>query len=348
MIDLGFLDRSLKKYEARVLACSELKGQASARRYFRLSLGGKGSRIPSNCIMVLLGEDPLTSDEKEGAAKGPAELPFSSMQRFLAKCQLPVPQIYVDEWRRGYQLMTDLGDLTLKAYLERQDDGNPIMDKLRRGIDLLLQFQKATWTADKSEACPAFGKKFDLAMIEWELEHFREWAMDDYFEQSLTEEQAANYVSGMSRLAGELDSYPRRLAHRDFQSTNIMVMDGVYYLIDFQDAFMACEAYDLVAYLRDSYVVLSREQHGALLDYYIEQRARFQPVCPDFRRLYALATIQRKLKDAGRFVYIDRVRGKPEYLQYIDATMTYVKEAFELVDDYSPLADCLPFDCRMP
>ena len=37
--------------------------------------------------------------------------------------------------------------------------------------------------------------------------------------------------------------------------------------------------------------------------------------------------MQRKLKDAGRFVFIDRVRGNPSFLGYIDDSLAYVRAA---------------------
>ena len=42
--------------------------------------------------------------------------------------------------------------------------------------------------------------------------------------------------------------------------------------------------------------------------------------------------LQRKLKDAGRFVYIDRVKQNPGYLQYVDRTMRFVRESLEWLE----------------
>ena len=40
-----------------------------------------------------------------------------------------------------------------------------------------------------------------------------------------------------------------------------------------------------------------------------------------FRRLFDFSSIQRNLKAAGRFVYIDRVKGNPNFLQSIPRTL---------------------------
>jgi aminoglycoside/choline kinase family phosphotransferase len=46
-----------------------------------------------------------------------------------------------------------------------------------------------------------------------------------------------------------------------------------------------------------------------------------------FRRLFLLQTLQRKLKDVGRFVFIDRVRKNPSFLRWIPSTAGYLRAA---------------------
>ena len=49
------------------------------------------------------------------------------------------------------------------------------------------------------------------------------------------------------------------LCHRDYHSRNLMLRAGELYIIDFQDARMGPDTYDLVSLLRDSYVDLPEE-----------------------------------------------------------------------------------------
>jgi aminoglycoside/choline kinase family phosphotransferase len=46
-----------------------------------------------------------------------------------------------------------------------------------------------------------------------------------------------------------------------------------------------------------------------------------------FKDLFDLLTVQRKLKDAGRFEYINRVKGNPGFLVSIPASLRYVQSA---------------------
>ena len=65
-----------------------------------------------------------------------------------------------------------------------------------------------------------------------------------------------------------------------------------------------------------------------LIDRYLDGLATHQHVWIDreaFRRLFDLTSIQRNLKAAGRFVYIDRVKGNPKFLADIPRVLGYVK-----------------------
>ena len=44
-----------------------------------------------------------------------------------------------------------------------------------------------------------------------------------------------------------------------------------------------------------------------------------------FRRLFDFTSIQRNLKAAGRFVYIDQVKGNPKFLADVPRTLGYVR-----------------------
>ena len=57
----------------------------------------------------------------------------------------------------------------------------------------------------------------------------------------------------------ELAAEPRVLCHRDYHSRNLMLHDEQLYIIDFQDARMGPDTYDLVSLLRDSYVDLPEQ-----------------------------------------------------------------------------------------
>ena len=144
------------------------------------------------------------------------------------------------------------------------------------------------------------------------------------------------------RLVDELWDLLDMLVLRDFQSRNLMRKDGEWKIIDFQDALIGPFSYDLVALLaRLVYRARRRARMRELVDYYTTRARRGLPWCGDpdaVWRAFNLQTVQRKLKDAGRFVYIDRVKDNPDFLEYYDASIGYVESALEQLPGWGDLA----------
>ncbi|MCX5724937.1 MAG: aminoglycoside phosphotransferase, partial [Nitrospirae bacterium] len=94
------------------------------------------------------------------------------------------------------------------------------------------------------------------------------------------------------------------------------------------DALMGPATYDLASLLRDAYIELDEALIDRLIDRYLDQMASHRQVLSSreaFRRLFDFTSIQRNLKAAGRFVYIDRVKGNPKFLADIPRTLGYVR-----------------------
>ncbi len=148
----------------------------------------------------------------------------------------------------------------------------------------------------------------------------------------------------MKDISAEIAAEPRVVVHRDYQSRNLLVKNGRVRVIDFQDALMGARQYDLVSLLRDSYVVLPIALIKDCINRYcdlIEERNGAKIDRKHFMRIYHLQTLQRKIKDAGRFDYIDIVKKNPKFLKYIPATLQYVREAFEALPEYRPMQERL-------
>jgi len=115
------------------------------------------------------------------------------------------------------------------------------------------------------------------------------------------------------------------LCHRDYHSRNLMLHDGSLYIIDFQDARMGPDTYDLVSLLRDSYVDLSPQQVDGLIAYFLAHKSGAAPDEDEFRRRFDLMALQRNLKALGTFGYMTTSRNNTVYIQYIPRTVAYVK-----------------------
>ena len=104
-----------------------------------------------------------------------------------------------------------------------------------------------------------------------------------------------------------------------------MLHDGPLYIIDFQDARMGPDTYDLVSLLRDSYVDLS-DAAGRRADRLLPGAARAATRRKSqFRRRFDLMALQRNLKALGTFGFQTTTRDNPVYIQYIPRTLAYVR-----------------------
>jgi aminoglycoside/choline kinase family phosphotransferase len=224
-------------------------------------------------------------------------------------------------------VLEDLGDEMLETRLLAGDARAPLYE---RAVDALAALRARAERAPGG--CVAFGRAFERDLYRWELDHFREWLLEAWKGAALSPEERAVVDREFDRIAAALEAEPRGFTHRDYQSRNIMVLPGGdQAVIDFQDALLGPRQYDLVALLRDSYVELEPELVDALLRRWLARfeeaggpRLDYEP----FRATFDLLTVQRKLKDAGRFVFIDRVKGNPGFLVSIPASLRYVRDAF--------------------
>ena len=99
-----------------------------------------------------------------------------------------------------------------------------------------------------------------------------------------------------------------------------------------QDARLGLLQYDLVSLLQDSYVSLPDDLIDKMKRYYAEgaeeRLGRSLPV-EEFERTYRLMTIQRSLKAAGSFAFLDCVKKKNRYLQYLPIALDHAYRAME-------------------
>lgn len=364
-------------FDEEVANSAELEnrgGHASLRIYWRIQLPAHAHLAASDepprgeytqMAMVLpQSDDALKSEEgMSSEAEAPRELPFVNVHRYLKSIGMPVPDIDLVDMDLGVLLLEDLGDQTFEESIlevRRRDDlsaeahEEAFLDLYREAIAVLVDFQQAVLRSmidedfGDNDDCVAFGRSFDDELLRWELDHYLEWGLEarlDGEDAERVDARRAELDAIFDDIVAELCDVQQALVLRDYQSRNLMHKQGGWHLIDFQDALKGPFIYDLVALLRDSYVELDSSQVDTLLDDYVARGAQAGlPWCQDPDRVYEvfhLQTIQRKLKDAGRFVYIDRVKGDSSFLQYYDSSIRYVKEALDKAPGGDALAQIL-------
>ncbi len=304
--------------EARVTAATALHGDASTRRYVRVALAG--APVPT-VVAMLLGEGRFApaSDELSGSFVM-EELPFVNVGRWLAARDFPVPRVFADASRdEALLLLEDVGDTTLWA--AASSEPTTAARWFVTAVDLLTALQVAG-TRAPDPACYAFRRTFDGRLAHAELEHFVEHGIETRRGTPLGGGERAALLDALAPVAAPFVDGPRVLAHRDFMAWNLHVQDGALRLIDFQDALLAPDAYDLAALLTDrsTATLIGEPDETALLARFAAARAEAGlPTDGDLAGRYRRCALHRALKVIGRFHFLECVRGKPGYLAYLPA-----------------------------
>lgn len=306
-----------------------LAGDASNRRYYRATVAGGP---PHSVIIMQLAEAEGFKQSEEAVSGGGhqiAELPFLNIMSHLGKANVPVPTLHYYDQVGGLLYLEDFGDVTLAEAI-RHADAPTLESRYKQAINLLVQMQIAA-TSPADPGCLAFHRGFDVSLLMWEFDHFLEYGVVARQGKPMCADDWNVIRQEFERIAELLAGQPRVFTHRDYHSRNLMV-DGLRLgVIDFQDALMGPATYDLASLVRDAYVLLDEALVDDLVGYYLDQLAERRIVWTNrtvFRRLFDLTSIQRNLKAAGRFVYIDRVKGNPKFLADIPRVLSYVKRNF--------------------
>ena len=313
-------------FKGQFKALTPLAGDASNRRYFRIELTGAAAR---SVILMQLAEPEAFKQSEEavsGATHLVTELPFLNILSHLSKAGVSVPSLYHYDQAAGLLYLEDFGDLTLCEAC-REASAADLEARYTQAVDALVQMQlKATSPADPN--CLAFHRSFDVPLLMWEFDHFLEYGIEARQGKPMKDESRREIRGAFEKIAELLAGQPRVFVHRDYHSRNLMVDGARLGVIDFQDALMGPATYDLASLLRDAYIELDEALIDRLINRYLDQLATHRQVWTNreaFRRLFDFTSIQRNLKAAGRFVYIDRVKGNPKFLADIPRTLGYVR-----------------------
>ena len=294
-----------------------LTGDASDRRYFRVLLRD----APSQVLAVY----PQAFDVEQ--------LPFVNVARLMAAMPVPVPAILGHSNELGILALQDLGDVTLQAHLGAATRAEHAA-LYRQAVTLIARMQQRGRDLASDRYLP-YGIAFDVEKLTWELQFFVKHFLEAYRGAALTAAEREALGVELLRIAEELAAEPRVLCHRDYHSRNLMLHDGQLYIIDFQDARMGPDTYDLVSLLRDSYMDFSEREVDELIAFFLAlrgvgaDRRGADMEAGMFRRRFDLMALQRNLKALGTFGFQTTSRGNPVYIQYIPRTLAYVRSNME-------------------
>ncbi len=313
---------------SRVSEITKLHGDASYRTYYRAAMADGAT-----FIVMQMPEGRSSASEEITNFKGAhEELPFINVARFLSGLGLPVPAIHHYSQADRLMILEDLGDEIMAKKVESAGE-DVRLEWYTRALELLITMQRRT-SDNGPRTCIALARSFDATLLNWEFDHFREYCVEARQGKEMETDDRETFERETRKISAAIEAMPYGFTHRDFQSRNLIIKGKALYLIDFQDALTGPKVYDLVALTRDSYVKLADSTVDHLVRAYAAEVGRDPSVV---RREFDLVTVQRKLKDAGRFVYIDRVKKNPDFLKYIPTSLGYVRRALERLPEYAGL-----------
>jgi aminoglycoside/choline kinase family phosphotransferase len=299
-----------------------LSGDASDRKYFRV-------QPPDGDPLVLaVHAGPITY----------ATLPFVNVAELLEQMPVPIPRILGYDEPLGILALQDLGDVTLQAHLGAEP--YPSHAALYRQAVTLIATLQRRGVELASERYVPYGIAFDVDKLAWELDFFLKHFVEGYRSAQLSDAARTAIRTECRLIVDELAAEPRVLCHRDYHSRNLMLHQGRLYMIDFQDARLGPDTYDLVSLLRDSYVDLTEVALNELVAYYLALTGGLADE-ETFRRRFDLMALQRNLKALGTFGYQTLARRNPVYIQYIPRTLRYARDTLHRYPRFDRLREAL-------
>lgn len=286
--------------EARV---SDLAGDASNRKYFRLSHGD---------AHAVLMDAPPQAGEDVG--------PFVRIATFLRNKSFSAPEIIFEDQDTGFLLLEDLGDDLFARFLETQPS---MEDELyRAATDVLIALHQIEAPTGLAGYDPApMARLAGLAF--------------DWYAAGITgadvSQTRSDFVTIFGEQLAQVDGLADVLVQRDYHAENLLWLperEGLSRvgLLDFQDAVLGHRAYDLVSLLQDARRDVAPEIELAMINRYVEATG----VCrASFLTAYALLGLQRNLRIMGVFARLCLRDGKPHYIDLIPRVWAHMTRDLE-------------------
>jgi len=299
-------------YGSLPISVTKLPGSGSYRSYYRI-IGTEGTVIGVH-----------NDDIRENDA-------FIAFTNHFQSEGLPVPGILANDREKRIYLITDLGDTTLYQLLtekrssEIQDSQNfltgeertfppEIMNIYKKSIAWLPSFQVSGGKAFDYSVCYPRAA-FDRQSMMWDLNYFKYYflklAKIPFDEQALEEDftRLCDFL-----LKSDVDFF----LYRDFQSRNIMILDGEPWFIDYQGGRKGALQYDIASLLTDGKANIPMTVRNELLRFYLDKLGEFYPVDREkFLKTYHGFELIRILQALGAYGFRGYYENKSHFLQSI-------------------------------
>lgn len=251
---------------------------------------------------------------------------FLEFSRHFRRHGLPVPEIYGDVIEQGAYLEQDLGDTTLYNSLSTNRDGadisTEVIEAYRRAVTMLPRFQIEAGRDLNYKVCYPRAS-FDRQSISWDLNYFKYYFLKlagvPFNEQGLEDD--------FGRLTKFLLTAPRDyFLYRDFQSRNIMLVNGEPWFVDYQGGRHGALQYDVASILFDAKADLPPDLRIRLLDHYLDALAQYSDMSRDaFMHHYYAFVYIRVMQALGAYGFRGFYERKSHFLASVPYALKNVR-----------------------
>ena len=295
------LEQLFVKYKhENVKNIEELPSSGSNRRYFRLT-GESGD--------TLIGVKGTSVEEN---------IAFIKISDHFYRQGIPVPRVFAVSDDNNFYIQEDLGDEILFKATEKGRTCGSFSEQerelLRKTMAKLpeIQFLGADGL-DFSICYPQ--PEFDERMISFDLNYFKYCFLKatglDFSEIKLEDD-----FQRMSDIL--MRSTSATFHYRDFQSRNVMLVNGEPYFIDFQGGRKGPIYYDVASFVWQAKANYSEELREELVQTYLNSLRKYMPVDETyFRQQLRHFVLFRTLQVLGAYGFRGYFEKKPHFLQSV-------------------------------
>jgi len=265
-------------------------------------------------------------DEKENAA-------FIEFSKHFRNNGINVPEIYDYRPSECIYLQEDLGNETLYSYLSEVREFEGFSDKIiriyRKVVQELPKIQiVASKDLDYDFCYPR--KAFDRQSMMWDLNYFKYYFLKLAkipFNEQLLEDDFTTFIDYLLKAESNFFMF------RDFQSRNVMLVEGEPWFIDYQGGRQGALQYDLASLLYDSKADIPQNVREGLMEDYLNELEKIHPVDrTEFRQYFYGYVLIRMMQAMGAYGFRGFYEKKEHFLKSIPFALDNLEIVLRKVD----------------
>jgi aminoglycoside/choline kinase family phosphotransferase len=294
--------------EIKILA---LPQSGSDRKYFRIFTGGRS-------VIGAYNPNPEENEAFIGFTK-----------HFISKA-LPVPEIFGYMPEKFIYFLKDLGDINLFTLLQQKQTGagfDPEAEEIYMKIlDKLIDFQIKGIEGLNLDLCYPH-RSFDRQSMMWDMNYFK-YMFLKLVAVSFNERRLEHDFNLLADFL--LETRQDYFLYRDFQSANVMLVNGDPWFIDYQGGRKGAPQYDVASLLYDAKAHIPEKSRERLLDYHIRNFcSESGESISEFRGYFAGFSMIRLMQALGAFGFRGLYEKKPTFTGSI---VPAVKLLIQIID----------------